>query len=314
MNVVSPGEALPKDSRGVDAAIGFFDGVHLGHQQVIRQALRGAAQHGTRSLVITFDRHPKSVLSPAHAPALIYSLPQRLNTLATLQPEAALVLPFTLEFSRLSAEDFVRLLQSQAGPIRSLSVGNNFTFGHGRSGNVALLSRLGTQLGFAVQVAEAVQVAGEPVSSTRIREIIRRGNLPLAGTLLGRPYSLSATVVAGDRLGRQIGFPTANLAVDGLVLPPHGVYAAQARHEGRLWPAVLNLGVRPTIASARGELRLEVHLLGFNGDLYGHSLEVSVGRKLREERKFASVEELKRQIQTDAAAALGPDPTPTSPV
>ena len=181
-------------------------------------------------------------------------------------------------------------------------MGADFVFGHHRSGNVALLEKLGAEGRFQVHGLAAVALDGRPVSSTRIRDQIRTGELDAASQMLGRPYSIAGEVMEGDRLGRQLGFPTANLSVVNLVLPPNGVYAAMTSVQGRVFRAALNIGFRPTVASAEPQLRVEAHLLDFTGDLYGQTLELEIGPKLRNEIRFGSPDELGRQIQRDVAA------------
>ena len=295
-------ELVPGD-RKVCLAIGFFDGVHLGHQQIIRQTIAIARQHRGIALIITFDRHPSTVVAPARAPGLIYSLPQKLRTLESLGTDALLLIHFDRAFSEQTGDQFIRSLAHDLGGIQSVCVGANFTFGHKRSGNIALLQQLGRDLGFSVHGMAAVSLDAVPISSTRVREAIQAGDLDLAGQMLGRSYSLSGTVIKGDQLGRTLGFPTANLDVSGLVLPPNGVYAAQAIVAGQPRQAVLNIGFRPTVQSASATPRFEVHLLDFDGDLYGQEVEVVFGDKLRDEQKFASLTELKQQIARDVALA-----------
>ena len=300
MNIIRTASELVTGGKRVCLAIGFFDGVHLGHQQIIRQTIADARQHGGIALALTFDKHPNVIVAPAKTPPLIYSLPQKLRAIESLGVENVLLIEFDKRFSEQSGEEFVRGLARDFGKIQSICVGADFVFGHKRGGNVALLKKLGEELHFHVHGLSAVSLDGQPVSSTRIREEIRTGNVDEASQMLGRPYAICGTVIAGDKLGRKLGFPTANLDVAGLVLPPNGVYAAVIRHEGRLYRAALNIGVRPTVAAGR-QLRVEAHLLDFDGDLYGRELEMEIGEKLREEKRFGSVEELKEQIAKDVA-------------
>jgi riboflavin kinase / FMN adenylyltransferase len=284
-------------------AIGFFDGVHLGHQQIIRQTTTDARQHEALALILTFDKHPNTVIAPDRAPALIYPLEQKLRVIESLEADVTLVVHFDKAFSERGGEEFVRTLAGEAGPIRSICVGANFTFGHKRSGNVELLRRLGAELKFTVHGQAAVALDGKAVSSTRIRQAISAGNLDAASQMLGRAYSLVGPVVRGDQLGRKLGFPTANLDVTGLVLPPSGVYVAQVKASGSLHRAVVNIGSRPTLQSPQPQLRVEAHLLEFNGDLYGKTLELIFVEKLRDEKKFPSLDELREQIARDISKA-----------
>lgn len=303
MRIIRAPSELPPGEGRVCLAIGFFDGVHLGHQQIIRQTIADARQHEAQALVITFDRHPNSVVAPARVPPLIYSLPQKLRVLGSLGADLLWLIPFDKAFSERSAEQFVRDLARGFAPVRSICVGTNFLFGHKRTGNVELLRRLGTELNFIVHGMAAVSLGGRTVSSTRLREHIRAGELDAVSQMLGRAYSLAGTVVPGDRLGQQLGFPTANLDVSGLALPPKGVYAVHVKLANQRHHAVLNIGYRPTIKSPNPHLRVEAHLLDFSGDLYGQELEIIFGEKLRDERQFGSLAELKEQIGRDIAEA-----------
>jgi riboflavin kinase/FMN adenylyltransferase len=188
------------------------------------------------------------------------------------------------------------------GKIHSVCVGADFVFGHKRSGNVELLKKLGAELFFQVHGLAAVALDGQVVSSTRIREAIRAGNFDAASQMLGRPYAICGKIIEGDKIGRQFGFPTANLDATNLILPPNGVYAASVKLKGQFYRVALNIGTRPTVASAKPQLRVEAHLLDFSGDLYGAELELELGVKLRDERKFSSPAELREQIDRDVAA------------
>lgn len=296
---------LPRPAHGLCLALGLFDGVHLGHQHVLRHALAHATTLAGASVALTFDPHPLAVVCPDRAPRLLQPLPQRLRALQSLRLDATLVIPFTTSLASLTGDEFIRGLLREAGTVRSLSVGEGFQFGHRRSGNVQLLRELGATLGFHVHVAPPVSLGGEVVSSSRIRQYLRDGQLDQASELLGRPYALSGVVVRGDQLGRSLGFPTANLEISGLELPPNGVFAVRVRRlaTDSDHPAVLNLGVRPTLARSEGELRFEVHLLDFEGDLYGEELEVTFVERLRDERRFPGPDALRVQIATDITAA-----------
>jgi len=302
MKVIQNARNLRPGSRKVCLAIGFFDGVHLGHQQIIRQTLADARQHNAVALVLTFDRHPNSIVAPARVPSLIYSLPQKLRTIESLGVEHLLVVPFNRQFSEQPGEAFVRGLVRDLGSIQSICVGADFVFGHKRSGDVALLKQLGAGIGFSVHGLAAVSLDGRVVSSTRIREAIRAGKLDAASQMLGRPYAISGRVMEGDKLGRQLGFPTANLETTGLALPPNGVYAGLATVKQKSYCVAVNIGFRPTMVPAKPELRVEAHLLDFNGRLYGTELDVVIGEKLRDERKFGSPAELRAQIARDIDA------------
>ncbi len=302
MEIIHAANQLDTGGRKVCLAIGVFDGVHLGHQQIIRQTVSDARQHDGLALVVTFDRHPNAIVAPQRVPLQISSRPQKLHAIATLGADALLEIPFDRNFSEKSGEQFIRELAHDLGPIISICVGAGFVFGHKRSGTVELLKALGAELHFKVHGHAAVELDGELVSSTRIREAIRAGQLDAASQMLGRPYALAGTVIKGDQLGRQLGFPTANLDVAGLVLPPNGVYAGRVKVNGNSFRTALNIGLRPTVASGQPQLRVEAHVLDFKGDLYDRELEVEMGEKLRDEKKFSSPAELRDQIQRDVEA------------
>lgn len=284
-------------------AIGVFDGVHLGHQEVIRRMVRQARARQAAAVVATFDRHPNAIIAPDRTPLAIQTTSQRLRVFADLGADATWLIRFDEAFSRQSGEVFVREVVRGFGRVVAICVGSRFQFGHRRSGDVALLCRLGAELDFAVEAVDPLAVAGQTISSTRIREAIREGDLAAAGRLLGRAYSLAGRVVRGDQLGRQLGFPTANLDVSGLVLPPNGVYAVRVATAEAAFLGVMNIGLRPTVASAERQPRVEVHLLDAELDLYDQELTVTPVARLRDEMRFASLAALQAQIGQDVVAA-----------
>ena len=301
MKLIRAATELAAGGRKVCLAIGVFDGVHLGHQQIIRQTIADARQHDAVAVVLTFDRHPGAIVAPDRVPPLIYSPSQKLRAIESLGTDALLIIRFDEKFSQQTGEAFIRRLARELGKIQSICVGADFVFGQKRSGNVALLKQLGGELGFTVHGLAAVALDNQTVSSTRIREAIRAGDFDAASQMLGRAYALAGRVVEGDRLGRELGFPTANLDATGLVLPPNGVYSGCTKLAGQVCHVALNIGLRPTLASATPQLRVEAHLLDFDGNLYGTEVEVEIGEKLRDEQKFASPAELRVQIARDIA-------------
>jgi len=315
MQLIRQAAELQTNRRKVCLAIGVFDGVHLGHQQIIRQTIADARKHDGIALVVTFDRHPNAIVAPGRTPPSIYPLPQKLRAIESIGADATLLIEFTRTFSEQTGETFIRGLARDLGKLQSICVGADFVFGHKRSGNVPLLRQLGAELGFTVHGMAAVALDGEVVSSTRIRAALQSGDFDAASQMLCRPYSISGAVVHGDQLGNKLGFPTANVDVTGLVLPPNGVYSARVFCSGTgvspvrsssssaIYHAALNLGTRPTVQSGKHDRRLEAHLLNFTGDLYGKELEVEFVTKLRDEMKFASLDALKAQIAADIAAA-----------
>ena len=301
MKIIHAAKELANGRRKVCLAIGVFDGVHLGHQQIIRQTVSDAHGHDALALVVTFDKHPNTIVAPGRVPPQIFSRSQKLRAIEALGADALLEIPFNQDFSEKSGEAFISELARDLGTIHSVCVGADFVFGHKRSGNVNLLNQLGAEMHFQVHGMAELALDGKTVSSTRIREAIRTGDLDAAGQMLGRPYAICGRIVEGDRLGRQLGFPTANLDATQLVLPPNGVYAASTPFNGQLYHVALNIGTRPTVA-AGPQLRVEAHLLDFAGDLYHAELEVEISSKLRNEQRFASPEALKQQIERDVAA------------
>ena len=257
-------------------AVGVFDGVHLGHQAVIGRAVADARREpGAAAVVVTVDPHPVRVLRPAAAPRVLATPP----------------------------EAFITELCRAARPLREICVGFNWSFGRGREGNLDLLTRLGERLGFAVVGLPSVVVDGETVSSTLIRQAVEAGDLARAARFLGREFTILGTVVAGQQLGRQLGYPTANLAAHNEQFPPNGVYAVEAQWRGETHPGVVNLGFRPTVAEPGGERLLELHLFDFDRQIYGEDVEVRFRAFLRPEQKFAGVDALRAQIARDAAQA-----------
>lgn len=283
-------------------ALGVFDGVHAGHQAVIQQAVRSAAREGGLAGLLTFEPHPIRVIAPAKAPAsLLETLAHKARIACDLGVQLFIPLHFDAEFAAMEAAEFIERL-TQA-PVRTMAVGEDWRFGYNRSGDVSLLRREAGKHGFLLAAVPPVMFDGDRISSTRIRQAIRDGNLAAAADMLGRPYAVSGKVMQGEQLGRTLGFPTANLATGDLQLPPDGVWAVRATDpSGQLWDGVANLGVRPTLG---GQTRLlEVHLFGFSGDLYGRNLEVQFVQFLRAEMKLPSLDALRLQIAQDARLSL----------
>ncbi len=283
-------------------ALGVFDGVHAGHQAVIARAVAAAQKDGGLAGLLTFDPHPIQVIAPAKAPAsLLETLEHKAQVVAGLGVELFIALHFDAAMAAMAAEEFVRRLA--AAPVRTIAVGEDWRFGHRRAGDVPLLMREAAKFGFRLEAVPPVMFEGDRISSTRIRQAIHDGNLAEAARMLGRRYSVSGPVVRGEQLGRQLGFPTANIATGNLQLPPDGVWAVRVCEAGGAsWNGVANLGLRPTVG---GDKRLlEVHLPGFSGDLYGKNLEVRFEKHLRPEMKFPSLEALREQISRDVRAAM----------
>lgn len=283
-------------------AIGVFDGVHLGHQALIRRAMGEADRLGGSAVVLTFHPHPARVLRPDSAPHLLTSTPHKIRLIEELGCGFLLQIKFDAAFAAQPPEVFIEALASSAGSLRMVCVGHNWAFGKGRAGNVALLAALGEKFGFETLEIEPVEIDGELVSSTRIRKAVEAGDFHTARRFLGRDYTILGTVQPGAGRGRGIGFPTANLSAHNERFPPNGVYAVRVLMNSRWFKGVANVGVRPTVGNALDRV-LEVHIFDFSGDLYGYDLEVKFERFLRPEKKFSSIDELRDQIARDAALA-----------
>jgi riboflavin kinase/FMN adenylyltransferase len=290
-------EELAAQDGPLHLALGVFDGVHLGHRAVIARAVEAARKEGGKAFVVTFDPHPIRVIAPEKAPAsLLATLDEKAAVLKALGVEGLLVIHFDMTFAKMDAEEFVRKLL--AADVRTIAVGEDWRFGSKRSGDVAMLRRMGVELGFQLEAVPPVMWDGERISSTRIRQAIRDGNFDAVEEMLGRPYELSGKVIEGRKLGRGLGFPTANLRLGERQTPRDGVWAVKVDGVRK---GVANLGTRPTVDG--GERLLEVHLFDFSGDLYGKELRVRFEKFLRPERKFGSMEELQEQILRDAEEA-----------
>ena len=292
---------------GVHLALGVFDGVHVGHQEVIKTAVEAAQRSGGVAGVLTFSPHPIQVLAPNRAPKrILASLSHKAKLLEELGCEVRVVQEFNLEFASCRARVFVGQIVEASGKLRSISVGEDWQFGKGREGNVTSLKRWGDEMGFEVFASEPIMGGGERVSSTRIRQAIRDGNLIAIHEMLGRPYMVMGEVLKGRQLARQLGFPTANIKVHNEQLPPDGVWAVSVEVDGEWFDGVGNLGKRPTVENdAEAQRLLEVHLFDFHRDLYGLDLVVRFESYVREEKKFAGIEELKAQIEKDVAQVRG---------
>jgi riboflavin kinase/FMN adenylyltransferase len=289
--------------RGSVLAIGNFDGIHLGHQAILRAAVARARESGDVATALTFDPSPRKVLRPESAPPRLSTNAQRMEWFGVLGVEAAVVLPFTMDLARLAPEDFVGQILVQGLRVRAVLVGENFRFGHRQAGDVAFLRELGMQHGFEVVIIPPVAYRGEIVSSTVIRREIAAGNVTHASLLLGRPFALTGKVISGTGTGRRFTFPTLNLAPEQELLPARGVYVTRTLLEGsaRTYRSVTNIGMRPTFNGS--SLSVETHLLDFSGEVDAQRMEVRFWKRLREEKKFAGADELRDQIARDIAGA-----------
>jgi phosphoribosyl 1,2-cyclic phosphate phosphodiesterase len=289
--------------RGSILAIGNFDGIHLGHQAILRAAVQRAAKTKDVPTALTFDPSPRKILRPESAPPRVSTNQQRMDWFGIVGLEAAVVLPFTLDLARLSPEEFVEQILVRGLHVRAVLVGENFRFGHKQAGDVTLLRQLGARYGFAVEIIPPVAFDREVVSSTAIRREIAAGNVTHAARLLGRPFALTGEIVRGTGTGRRFTFPTLNLKPEQELLPAGGVYVTRTLLEGETKSrrSVTNVGMRPTFNGA--SLSVETHLLDFSGEVTAKRMEVRFWKRLRDEKKFAGPEELRSQIARDSATA-----------
>jgi riboflavin kinase/FMN adenylyltransferase len=282
--------------------LGVFDGLHLGHQLIVRTVVERAREIEAVPTVITFDPHPRAVLHPESAPPLLQTLDQKVEALGVLGVEQTIVVRFTPEFARVRAEEFLRDVVQERLHAREVYLGRGFAFGYRREGDIELLRRASERLGFRADEVPEVRLRGQRISSSRIRELLAEGRVNLARRMLGRPYGVEGQVIRGDARGATLGFPTANLHPQNRVIPRAGVYITATLIEGAWRRSVTNVGVRPTFGRG-AEPSVETFVLDWQGDLYGDVVRVRFLRRLREECRFASVKELKTQIGADVRRA-----------
>ena len=283
-------------------ALGNFDGVHRGHRKILERVRRGAGERGSAAIVMTFDPHPPRVVRPDKAPPLIMTLAQKLEAIADTGVHGAAIVRFTRDLSQWDPETFVRNVLVDWLHVAEVWVGANFLFGHDRTGNFSMLRTLGLRYGFRAEKIDPIRYKDFVVSSTRIRRLISEGRVDEAGALLGHQYYVDGSVAHGDGRGRSIGFPTANLATDNELLPPHGVYATTVTIDGTVRGSVTNVGVRPTVDQS-GRTVVECHVFDEDRDLYGRGIRVGFVQRLRDERRFESVDALREQIDADCSKA-----------
>jgi riboflavin kinase / FMN adenylyltransferase len=285
---------------------GTFDGVHVGHQKILSRLLESARQSGGQSVVITYWPHPRLVLTPRHPHELrlLTTIEERIAGLAKFDLDYLLIIPFTKEFASLSPETYVQKILLHTLHTKKLVIGYDHHFGCNREGNFDFLQANAHRFGFTIEEIPRQDIDEVGVSSTKIRQALETGEVEQANRFLGHPYSLTGTVVEGDKLGRTIGYPTANLQVEEpfKLIPANGVYAVRVQEEGKSYGGMLNIGFRPTLGGT--SLSIEAHLFHFSGDLYGKLLEVAFVARLRDEQKFNGLEELKAQLARDKQAAL----------
>lgn len=283
-------------------AIGNFDGVHLGHAALVRQLVAAAERLQLAPTVLTFEPHPREFFAPESAPARLTTFREKLELLADLGVRQSMISPFNAAFAGLSADEFIEQVLVRGLKLKHLIIGDDFRFGRGRTGDFELLKAAGLRFGFTVEAMQSVTLDGERVSSSAVRRALAAGDMAHAARLLGRPYIIDGQVAHGDKIGRQLGFATANIRIKHNPLPMTGVFAVEVRGLGdQPLPGVANLGIRPTVGGTRP--LLEVHLFDFDRDIYGAHLSVRFVHKLRNEQRFPNFDALKAQIAADAVAA-----------
>jgi len=302
MDVIRGSENIPDRLKRAFVTIGNFDGVHLGHRFIFRMLVEEAHREGRPAVAISFDPHPKMVLHPERRPFYLITTPkEKISLLAGLGIDALILIPFSLEYSRTTAEEFVREVLRERLRIRRILIGHDYTFGRGKEGNEAFLTEAGCRLGFEVEVINAFCVGDTVISSTKIREALLAGEVRFVASLLGRPYNLAGRVISGNQRGVRLGFPTANIAPDKELIPACGVYTIRVLREGKRYDGILNIGFNPTFAD--GKRSIEVHIFDFHEDIYGESIEILFIERIRDEVRFESPEKLIAQIDRDIARA-----------
>lgn len=287
--------------------VGTFDGVHEGHKSLIERVVAAAKAEGRRSVVVSFDPHPRDILQPgANGIQLLTTLDERAEMLDAMGVDQLVVIPFTRDFSLLSSEEFIRDILWKTIGMAHIVIGYDHHFGRNREGGIDALRRMGQELGFRVKSVEKHEIGTVTVSSTAARRALREdGDVDLVASFLGRPYTLTGIVVHGQKRGRIMGFPTANLSIHDMrkIIPKNGVYCVDVDYDGRVWRGMLNIGTRPTFKDGHHP-SVEVHLIGFEGDLYGQSITVRFVDRIREEMKFSGMEELRAQLDVDRTVCI----------
>ncbi len=291
-----------KIARPTVLTLGVFDGLHLGHQLIMKTIVERAQATGAVPTVLTFDPHPRALLHPESAPPLLQTFDQKIEALGVLGIEQTIVIHFDQSFAQIRAEDFLRSVIAERLHAKEVYLGCGFAFGHGREGNIELLRSVSQSLGFFADEVPELRLRGRRVSSSRIRELLQQGRVNLARRMLGRPYGVEGRVVRGAERGAKLGFPTANLHPQNRVIPRNGVYVTAALIDGQWRRSVTNIGTRPTFGSDN-ESSVESFVMNWSGDLYGDVVRVRFLHRLRAEKKFGSVDELKSQIDRDVARA-----------
>jgi riboflavin kinase / FMN adenylyltransferase len=283
--------------------LGVFDGLHLGHQQIMKTVVERANALSAVPTVITFDPHPRAVLHPENSPPMLQTLDQRLGSFEVLGIEQAIVIRFNRDFASTDAEKFLREAIFQRLKAQEVYLGKGFAFGKNRAGNIDLLKKISVELGFVAEEVPEIQLRGQRISSSQIRRLLAEGKVNLARRMLGRPYGVEGLVIHGDKRGRTIGFPTANLKPKNRVIPKNGVYVTSTLIEGEWRRSITNIGIRPTFENGL-EPSVETFILDWDGDLYDDVIRVRFLHRVRDEKKFSGIDELKAQIKKDCDVAV----------
>ncbi len=314
MKIIRGIDKIKRPFKKAVVTIGIFDGVHIGHQFVLKKIIRRAEKLKGKSVVVTFNPHPLKILNPQTSPALLTSLSHRIDLIARLGVDVCLVVNFTKRFCSLSPEDFIRKILVEKVGTQEIFIGNNFRFGCNEQGDVELLRKMGKNFGFKVNCIKPVRCSlskgvstlkadRKIISSTQIRLLIEQGKIEEAARFLGRAVSILGTVIKGETRGRRVGYPTANIDPHQEAIPPDGVYAVEVRLKRRKRFGLLNIGTQPTFSFSRKKPVIEVHIFNFKQNIYAKDLEISFIKKLRREKKFLSAQQLAEQIKKDCHKA-----------
>ena len=302
MKVFKGLDNIPEEFRDAIVTIGNFDGVHLGHQLIFKKIAAEAFRKKCKAVVITFEPHPKMILHPDIQPFyLITSIEEKIERIAETGVDGLMLIPFSLVFSKMTAKEFICSVLWDKLRIKKIFIGHDYTFGKGKEGNETYLAAFGEKLGFQVEVISAFKVGDTVISSSLTRNMILEGSVKKAAAFLGRPYSFSGTVIKGHHRGRGLGFPTANIKPDKVLVPGRGIYAVRVHREGKTYQGVLNIGFNPTFSDEA--LSVEAYILDFDGDLYGKRLEILFVDRIRDEIKFDGPAKLIEQIKRDVEKA-----------
>lgn len=288
-----------KSKKPLFVAIGTFDGVHLAHKKVIKTAAKEARDNNGLSIVLTFYPHPMQITNPKNTPVLLTSIEHRVSLIRELNPDVCMVIDFKKSFANMSAQNFIKNVLANYLNVKCVIVGDNFSFGKNKSGNVRLLKKMASFCNYEVKTVKSVKRNNKIVSSSFIRSLIEKGKLSVASKLLGRRFSVLGSVIKGKGLGKKLGFPTANIDPHQEALPPKGVYAVTLKMRNRYYKGMLNIGKRPTFFDNSSGITIEAHIFNFNNNIYNRVIEIFFLQKIRSEKKFKSPDLLKRQLKRD---------------